>query len=92
MEMRAESLQGPPQALANAPGIGPRLALVTVGEAGPQVPSPGPQRETGTRKKLYLGPNEFCGLGASSCTSGSSFRGAGSSLVSLKAQAEDTKR
>ena len=25
-------------------------------------------------KKLYLDPNEFCGLEASSCTSGSSFR------------------
>ena len=50
MEMRPESLQGPPQALANAPSIGPGLALVTVREAGPRVPSPGPQRETGTSR------------------------------------------
>ena len=66
-----------PPAVANAPDSGSRLALVTVGEAGPQVPSPGPQRETVICKKLYLDPNEFCGLETSSCTSGSSFRGDG---------------
>lgn len=31
----------------------------------------------GICKKLYLDPNEFCGLETSSCTSGSSFRGDG---------------
>lgn len=77
MEMRPESLHGPPQTLANSPGTGPSLALASVGEAGPWLPSPGPQRETGSRKKLYLDPNEFCGLEASSCTSGSLFRGDG---------------
>lgn len=31
--------------LGKRPGAGPRSVLVTVGEAGPQAPSPGPQRE-----------------------------------------------